>query len=131
MYLRGGWGDVVCCLDPSESTDFHRFIMQGVFTDQQPRYTLPPAWDSDGNMFGAMEFYKACNAVGVKPIIGMEAYLAPASRFDKEQRMGDAQCDILEGRPSLGSARAVWAAVMLLFMTLGVWLARELLEGAR
>jgi len=42
----------------------------------------------------------------------------------------NAQCDILEGRPSVGSARAVWAAVMLIFMTLGVWLARELLEGA-
>lgn len=43
----------------------------------------------------------------------------------------NAQCDILEGRPSLGTARAVWTAVMLLFITLGVWLARELLEGTR
>jgi uncharacterized membrane protein YjjP (DUF1212 family) len=43
----------------------------------------------------------------------------------------NAQCDILEGRPSLGTARAVWAVEMLLFITLGVWLARELLEGAR
>jgi uncharacterized membrane protein YjjP (DUF1212 family) len=43
----------------------------------------------------------------------------------------NAQCDILEGRPGLGSARAVWAAMMLLFMTLGVWLALGLLQGAR
>jgi len=42
----------------------------------------------------------------------------------------NAQCDILEGRPSVGSARGVWAAVMLLFMTIGVWLALELMGGA-
>ncbi|MFN0117157.1 MAG: DNA polymerase III subunit alpha [Elusimicrobiota bacterium] len=42
-----------------------------------------------GNLFGAMEFYKVCKDVGIKPIIGMEAYVAPASRFDKEGRMGE------------------------------------------
>ena len=29
-----------------------------------------------GNMFGAIEFYNRANAAGVKPIIGMEAYLS-------------------------------------------------------
>lgn len=43
-----------------------------------------------GNMFGAMEFYKACHDVGIKPIIGMEAYLSPTSRFDKDLRAGEA-----------------------------------------
>lgn len=43
-----------------------------------------------GNLFGAIEFYKVCKEVGIKPIIGMEAYVAPTSRFSKEQRMGDA-----------------------------------------
>lgn len=43
-----------------------------------------------GNMFGAAEFYKSCKAVGVKPIVGMEAYVAPGSRFDKEARIGEA-----------------------------------------
>jgi DNA polymerase-3 subunit alpha len=43
-----------------------------------------------GNMFGAAEFYKACKAVGMKPIVGMEAYVAPGSRFDKDQRAGEA-----------------------------------------
>ncbi len=42
-----------------------------------------------GNLFGAIEFYKVCKEVGIKPIIGMEAYLAPNSRFDKEGRMGE------------------------------------------
>ncbi len=39
----------------------------------------------------------------------------------------NAQVDILEGRPTLGSARAVWVAVILVFMTAGVWCARALL----
>lgn len=43
-----------------------------------------------GNMFGAVEFYKSCHAVGIKPILGMEAYIAPQSRFDKEKTMGAA-----------------------------------------
>ncbi len=43
-----------------------------------------------GNMFGAAEFYKACKGVGIKPIVGMEAYVAPGSRFDKDQRAGEA-----------------------------------------
>ncbi|TAN33578.1 DNA polymerase III subunit alpha [Patescibacteria group bacterium] len=36
-----------------------------------------------GNMYGAIEFYEACRKEGIKPIIGMEAYLAPNSRFEK------------------------------------------------
>jgi DNA polymerase-3 subunit alpha len=35
-----------------------------------------------GNMFGASEFYNEATKVGIKPIIGVEAYVAPASRFD-------------------------------------------------
>lgn len=37
----------------------------------------------NGNMFGAVEFYFACKDAGVKPIIGLDVYLAPKSRFDK------------------------------------------------
>lgn len=39
--------------------------------------------------------------------------------------------DILAGRPTLGSARAVWVMVMLMFMTVGVWLAQGLLAEGR
>ena len=35
--------------------------------------------------------------------------------------------DILEGRPTLGSARAVWVVVTLVFLTVGVWLGQMLL----
>jgi len=38
-----------------------------------------------GNVFGAFEFNKQAKKVGVKPIIGIEAYVAPESRFDKKR----------------------------------------------
>jgi DNA polymerase III subunit alpha len=31
-----------------------------------------------GGMYGSLEFYKACKASGIKPILGVEAYLAPS-----------------------------------------------------
>ena len=37
-----------------------------------------------GVMFGAIDFYKACMANGVKPIIGCEVYVAPRGRMDKD-----------------------------------------------
>jgi len=37
-----------------------------------------------GNMYGAVEFYKECKKAGIKPIIGVEAYIANRTRFDKE-----------------------------------------------
>src|SRR5471032_1801896 len=40
------------------------------------------ALSDHGNLFGAIEFYKECREVGVKPIIGCEVYLAPGSRLD-------------------------------------------------
>jgi DNA polymerase-3 subunit alpha len=36
-----------------------------------------------GNMFGAIEFYTKAHASHIKPIIGIEAYIAPNSRFDR------------------------------------------------
>jgi len=38
-----------------------------------------------GNLFGAYEFYKSAKAVGVKPIIGIEAYIAPGSRHERKR----------------------------------------------
>ena len=37
-----------------------------------------------GNMFGAIEFYRAASERGVKPIIGCETYIAPGSRLEKK-----------------------------------------------
>lgn len=49
-------------------------------------YQMPAlALTDNGNMFGAIEFYFACLDKGVKPIIGLDAYLAPGSRHEKKQ----------------------------------------------
>lgn len=37
-----------------------------------------------GAMYGAIEFYKACKDAGIKPIVGVEAYVAERGRHDKE-----------------------------------------------
>ena len=47
------------------------------------RLEMPAVGMTDhGNMFGASEFYNKATEVGIKPIIGIEAYIAPGSRFD-------------------------------------------------
>jgi DNA polymerase-3 subunit alpha len=43
------------------------------------------AMTDHGNVFGAFDFYKQAKAVGVKPIIGIEAYVAPESRHEKKR----------------------------------------------
>lgn len=43
------------------------------------------AMTDHGNVFGAYEFYKSAKSANVKPIIGIEAYVAPESRFDKRR----------------------------------------------
>ncbi len=42
-----------------------------------------------GVMYGVIDFYKACKAEGIKPILGCEIYVAPNSRFDKELTGGE------------------------------------------
>lgn len=42
-----------------------------------------------GVMYGAIDFYRAALANGIKPIIGCEVYVAPGSRFDKEANAGE------------------------------------------
>ncbi len=43
------------------------------------------AMTDHGNVFGAYDFYKTVTKVGIKPIIGIEAYLAPGSRHGRER----------------------------------------------
>jgi DNA polymerase III subunit alpha len=42
----------------------------------------------EGNLYGAVDFYKACKAVGVKPILGCEIWMAPVSRLEKKRSPG-------------------------------------------
>ncbi|MEX0930687.1 MAG: DNA polymerase III subunit alpha [Candidatus Paceibacterota bacterium] len=45
------------------------------------------ALTDNGALYGIIDFYKQCTKVDVKPIIGIDAYLAPRTRFDKEARI--------------------------------------------
>ena len=48
-------------------------------------FNMPAVAITDhGNLYGAIEFYKACKKAEVKPIIGCEVYCAPGSRFTKD-----------------------------------------------
>jgi DNA polymerase-3 subunit alpha len=40
-----------------------------------------------GAMFGVIDFYRNCKKAGIKPIIGMESYLARRSRFDRDSKL--------------------------------------------
>ena len=62
-----------------------------------------------GVMYGVIDFYRACKAVGIKPIIGCEVYVAPQGRtrfdkvheFDSESRHLVLLCENEEGYRNL------------------------------
>ena len=54
---------------------------------QAKEFDMPAlALTDHGTMFGAIEFYKACQAEAIKPIIGVEAYLAPRGMNDRDSQ---------------------------------------------
>src|SRR3990167_3425734 len=63
------------------------------------------ALTDNGNMFGAIEFYFACLDQGVKPIIGLDAYIAPGSRLEKKQDPNQRNAEV-----ALGPKRLVFLA---------------------
>ena len=56
-------------------------LVQEVANQKMPAIAMT----DHGNVFGAYEFYKTAKANNIKPIIGIEAYVAPESRFDKRR----------------------------------------------
>ena len=48
-----------------------------------------------GGMYGTVAFYNACREKNIEPIIGVEAYLAENSRYDKQVRLGSDQYHLL------------------------------------
>lgn len=42
-----------------------------------------------GNLYGAIEFYKKAKKLNIKPIIGVEAYIAPNGRLSKQPRLDE------------------------------------------
>jgi DNA polymerase-3 subunit alpha len=63
-----------------------------------------------GCMFGVIEFFNECTKAGIKPILGMEAYMAPGDRRDKSSASGTSRdaayhllllCENLQGYKNL------------------------------
>jgi len=65
-------------------------VVAAVTEDGQPAAAIT----DHGVLYGAVEFYKAATAAGIKPIIGMEGYLTPGSRFDRPPRREDVRYHI-------------------------------------
>lgn len=62
-------------------------LAQKVRTLNQPAVALT----DHGGMYGALHFYNNCLKEGIKPIVGLEAYVAKKSRFDKQIKPGNDQ----------------------------------------
>ncbi|HTT91969.1 MAG TPA: DNA polymerase III subunit alpha [Acidimicrobiales bacterium] len=59
-------------------------VVKRAAADGQPAIAIT----DHGNMYGVLDFYKAAQAAGVKPIIGIEAYMAGGSRLERPLRRG-------------------------------------------
>ena len=59
-------------------------VVKRAAADGQPAIAIT----DHGNMYGVLDFYKAATAAEIKPIIGIEAYMAAESRFERPQRRG-------------------------------------------
>jgi len=59
-------------------------LVAAVAADRQPALGIT----DHGNLYGIVPFYKACRAGGVKPILGIEAYMAHESRHERPARQG-------------------------------------------
>ncbi|WTY54220.1 PHP domain-containing protein [Micromonospora sp. NBC_01412] len=57
----------------------------GLLMEEVSRQGMPAVAMSDhGNVHGAYEFYQRARKAGIKPVIGIEAYVAPASRYRRQ-----------------------------------------------
>lgn len=57
-----------------------------MLADEVNRQEMPAVGITDhGNMFGSDAFYRKMTDSGIKPIIGIESYMAPESRFNKQR----------------------------------------------
>lgn len=58
--------------------------------EKAAEFSMPAVALTDhGNLFGAIDFYKACKDVKVKPLIGCEFYMAPGARQEKKKEVGN------------------------------------------
>ena len=68
-----------------------------------------------GNMYGVIDFYRACKKEGIKPIIGCECYVAPRTRFDRVSTFSRALFATGEGVKRTTSSGISAASGVLLF----------------
>jgi DNA polymerase-3 subunit alpha len=59
-------------------------VVRRAAEDGQPAVAIT----DHGNMYGVLDFYKEAREAGIKPIIGIEAYMAAESRFERPLRRG-------------------------------------------
>ena len=59
-------------------------LVKAAAADGQPALGIT----DHGNMYGVIDFYRACRDEGIKPVIGIEAYMAHESRRDRPPRRG-------------------------------------------
>ena len=59
-------------------------VVAAAAADHQPAIGIT----DHGNMYGVLDFYKACHAAGLNPVIGTEAYMAGESRHERPVRRG-------------------------------------------
>ena len=71
-------------------THSHYSLLDGLpkiddLVEKAKEFKMPAlALTDHGVMYGIIEFYQKCQKAGLKPIVGMEAYVARGSRFDKQ-----------------------------------------------
>ncbi|HEX5631530.1 MAG TPA: DNA polymerase III subunit alpha, partial [Acidimicrobiia bacterium] len=65
-------------------------VVAAAAADGQPAVGLT----DHGVLYGAVDFYQQAHGAGLKPIIGMEGYLTPGSRFDRPPRRDDVRYHI-------------------------------------
>src|SRR5271155_3835536 len=59
-------------------------VVAAAAADGQPALAIT----DHGNMYGVLDFYRACKERGITPIIGTEAYMGANSRFGRPVRRG-------------------------------------------
>ena len=59
-------------------------VVKRAASDGQPAIAIT----DHGNMYGVLDFYKAARETGIKPIIGIEAYMAAENRLERPMRRG-------------------------------------------